>query len=498
MRAMKIIIMKQLVILLLVLVTFSCNNKSDKDPTDNSVETTTQVEVPKIENREKAVMPDTTKTNYSQDFTYELAVKNKTSQRVDDFMGFENFYKQFDKPSQTFTLKLNENKTITCKEGTKISIKSNSFVTKSGRQVKGDINIQVKEFYKTSDILLANLTTTSNNEMLETGGMLNIEVFSGGERCELKEGKTIEITFPTEDKKEDMKLFNGSFKSDKINWTLEETKIFGEESMMIEDVFEDEEVVEFALVEIKPEFPGGQPKMFKYLSSNVEYPIIAIENGVQGRVYIGFIINENGETENVRVIRGVDASLNQAAISVIEQMPKWTPGKQRGKFVKVNMVLPIAFTLAGEGFSTNNTEYAKEFENNVNDDNLSETKMSEISQYIFSTSSLGWINCDRFYRDNRPQVDYIVNIGNSKQVDIKIVFNSINSILTGSKRGANYTFDNVPSGHSVTLVALKYENGQYYLAIKKTKITRDGEPMLDFEPVTMERLKTEMEKLNKI
>lgn len=477
--------MKKLTILFLALATFSCNNQPDKDTADNSIETTSQVENSKTENE---VESDTTTTNYSPDFTYQPA-DNRTTQRTYNFIGFSSFYRQFDKPSQTFTLKANEDKTITCKEGTKITVKSNSFVIESGKPVTNNIKIHVKEYYKTSDILLANLTTTSNNDILETGGMIYIEAFSNGEKCQLRKGTTIEIAFPATDKKDDMQLFSGNWNSDKINWTLEETKTVDEKE--ISDAV-------FSIVETMPEFPGGQQKLMEYISGNVRYPRIAMENGIQGTVYIGFVVNENGETENIRVLRGVDPSLNEAAISVVEQMPKWAPGKQRGEFVKVNMTIPIRFSLGGEGFNTNNIEYTEEFEKQVNDDNLSETKMSEVSQYLFSTSKLGWINCDRFYRDNNPKVDFFVNIGKSKQVDIKIVFNNINSILTGSTKDNKYSFNNVPTGHSVTLVALKYENDQYYLAIKRTKISRDGEPPLDFEPVTMARLKTEMEKLNRI
>jgi TonB family protein len=345
----------------------------------------------------------------------------------------------------------------------------------------------VKEYYKTSDILLANLTTTSNKDILETGGMLHIEAFYNGEKCKLKKEATIEIAFPTKDKKDDMQLFSGSWSSDKINWTLQATKID-----------EKKETTVFSVVETMAEFPGGQQKLMEYLSENIKYPRTAKENGIQGTVYIGFIVNENGEIENIRVLRGVAPSLNQAAISVVEHMPKWTPGKKRGENVKVNMEIPIRFSLGEESSNINNIEYAKEFEKKVNDNNLSETKVSEISQYLFCTSKLGWINCDRFYKDNNPKVNYFVNIGKSQQVDIKIIFNNIRSILAGSIRDNKYIFENVPSGHSVTIVALIYENDQYYLAIKKTKINSDGEMSLEFEPVTITRLKTEMEKLNRI
>jgi len=492
--------MKKLTILFLAVVMFSCNNQPEKGASDNNSETTSQSEIPKTEKEvdsntpmnysqvktEKAVESDTTKANYNQDFNYQAAEKNKINQDEYNFMGFADFYKQFDKPQQTFILKAGEDKTITCKEGTKLTVKGNSFITSSGDSVTGDIEVRVKEYYKISDMLLANLSTTSNGDILETGGMIYIEAFSDGEKCEIKEGATIEIAFPAKDKKDDMQLFSGNWESDKLNWTLKET-------ITVES--EDNEV--FTIVETMPEFPGGQQKLMDYLSNNIRYPTSARESGIQGTVYLGFIVNEVGDIEDIQVMRGLDSSINQAAISAVEQMPKWTPGKQKGERVKVKYTMPIRFTLGDEDF--NNIDYAKEFEEQVNDNNLSDTKMREISQYIFSTSKLGWINCDRFYRDNSPKIDFLVDIGKSRHVDIKIVFNNINSILTGSSRfGDKYRFNNVPTDQDVTLFALKYENDEYYMAIKKTKITREEEQVLDFEPVTMARLKTEIEKLNRI
>lgn len=495
--------MKKLAILFFALVAFSCNNQPNKDTSNNNIETTSQVETTKTDIESKT---DTITAKNNQDFTYQPADNNKTTQRDDSFTGFANFYKQFDKPEQIFTVKSDEDKTITCEEGTKITVNANSFVTETGKPVKGDIKIQLKEYYKTSDMLLANLTTTSNDEILETGGMIYIEAFNNGEKCELKKGATIEIAFPTKDKKDDMELFTGNWTSDELNWTAGRTQFV---------ITKEKEI--FANVETKPEFPGGEQKLKEFFSNKVKYPVYAMENGIQGTVHVGLTVNESGEIEEVQIVRGVNPSIDTAAISAVRQMPKWTPGKHKGKNVKVRIYIPIKFTLGKkssygisnqitvdtiknwiDGETAERIEFAEDFEKNMNDENLGNAEMSEVSRYIFSSSNLGWINCDRFYKDNSPRVTYFVNIGNSKQVDIKIVFNNIKSILTGSTRGGMYTFDNVPTGQSVTLIAVKYENNQYYLAVKKTKISKDGEPKLDFEPVTMARLKTEMEKLNKI
>ncbi|MCM1035683.1 MAG: energy transducer TonB [Paludibacter sp.] len=102
----------------------------------------------------------------------------------------------------------------------------------------------------------------------------------------------------------------------------------------------------FMIVETMPEFPGGQQSLFKYLSENVKYPVIAQENGIQGRVICQFVVNRDGSIVDVEVVRsGGDASLDKEAMRVIKSMPKWKPGKQRGKAVRVKYTVPVNFKL---------------------------------------------------------------------------------------------------------------------------------------------------------
>ena len=111
-------------------------------------------------------------------------------------------------------------------------------------------------------------------------------------------------------------------------------------------VEEEEEEVVFVVVESMPEFPGGQQALFKYLSDNVKYPVIAQENGIQGRVICQFVVNKDGSIVDVEVVRsGGDPSLDKEAVRVIKSMPKWKPGKQRGKAVRVKYTVPVNFKL---------------------------------------------------------------------------------------------------------------------------------------------------------
>ena len=113
-----------------------------------------------------------------------------------------------------------------------------------------------------------------------------------------------------------------------------------------------EEVVEekveeevFVVVEEMPEFPGGTLALRQYLASAVKYPVIAQENGIQGKVYVNFVVEKDGSVTKAKIARGVDPSLDAEALRVVSTLPKWKPGKQRGAPVRVSYTVPISFKL---------------------------------------------------------------------------------------------------------------------------------------------------------
>ena len=101
----------------------------------------------------------------------------------------------------------------------------------------------------------------------------------------------------------------------------------------------------YQIVEQMPEFPGGAAELYHYISKNIRYPQEAKEKGIQGRVFIGFIVEKDGSISNVRNLRGVDSELDAEAIRVIQSLPKWKPGKHNGEFVRVSYQIPIVFKL---------------------------------------------------------------------------------------------------------------------------------------------------------
>lgn len=106
-----------------------------------------------------------------------------------------------------------------------------------------------------------------------------------------------------------------------------------------------EENIVFVVAEKMPSFPGGQQALMKYLNENIRYPIIAQENGVQGRVIVQFTVRKDGSIDDVKVVRSADPSLDKEAIRLVKSMPNWEPGKQRGKAVHCKFTVPIVFKL---------------------------------------------------------------------------------------------------------------------------------------------------------
>jgi protein TonB len=123
---------------------------------------------------------------------------------------------------------------------------------------------------------------------------------------------------------------------------IEDTE--SDEDEEIEIIEEDDEEI-FMVVENMPKFPGGDLGLMKYIQKNVNYPPIAKEYNITGKVYISFVVDKSGSVTNVKVVRGVDKNLDAEAVRVIKSLPKYKAGKQRGKPVRVMFTVPINFTL---------------------------------------------------------------------------------------------------------------------------------------------------------
>ena len=140
----------------------------------------------------------------------------------------------------------------------------------------------------------------------------------------------------------------------------------------------------FTVVEVMPEFPGGQGALLQFLAKSIKYPVIAQQNGIQGRVTCSFVVGKDGVIRNIEVIRGVDPSLDLEATRVISMMPKWKPGMQKGKEVSVKYTVPVTFRLQGKEDNKPTPLPAGEGDNEITVVGYGEQKSTDTSGQVFA------------------------------------------------------------------------------------------------------------------
>ncbi|WP_292948824.1 energy transducer TonB [Olleya sp. UBA1516] len=436
-----------------------------------------------------------------------------------------SFYNSVKKQPETKTINNEKETTITFKEGTVLIIPAKCFIDVNGKLARGKVNIEVTEYYKLSDMLLANLTTKSDGKQLETGGMLLIKALKDNKQLQLKPGSSIEYIFSSEaSKKKDMQLFLGEEIKDGVNWTLDNIThksnavLTTSEMVLIEE--EDVEVP-IQYVEEVPVFPGcengtntAKKQCFDQALSNLIAKnfnaSIAEDLKLTGKhkISTSFKIDKEGEVVDIQA-SAAHTLLAKEAIRVLKLIPKLKPGKQRDYTVIVPYSLPINFNI--DGSTKNNpsvitikdkTSFEKKFEERLQNKDSTTTGLvgtitaNDVSRYAFYGSKLGWINCDHFIRSNKDAIKFKLKIKDANGADVKIVFKSYNSILPSRRVNGVYDFGTVALNEEVVIVAIKMIEGHLFLGITNATTKEISELKFDFKAVSLDQLKSELQKLN--
>ena len=379
-------------------------------------------------------------------------------------------------------------------------------------------------------MLLANLTTKSDGNQLETGGMLFLEALKDNKELQLKPGSSIEYIFSSGgSKKKDMQLFLGEENKDGVDWTLD--NITHKSSAVLttsEMVFIEEEDVEVPIqyVEEVPVFPGCEngtntekQKCLKEALSNLVSKKFDgnLSNSLnlslgKHKISTQFKISKEGEIIDI-LATASSSILGQEAIRVLNLIPKMIPGKQKGKAVVVRYDLPIYFMVvdgSDDAKSSRNlitfkgkTSFEKKFEEQIKKRDSNTTGLigsvtsDDVSRYAFYGSKLGWINCDRFIGSSKNTIKFKLKIKGANGADVKMVFKSLNSILPSRSVGDSYDFGTVAVNEAVVLVAIKKVDDRLFLGLKEANVESVSELDIDFKEVSLEELKAELQKLNK-
>lgn len=154
-----------------------------------------------------------------------------------------------------------------------------------------------------------------------------------------------EVQTPVAQLPEEIKIVDNSVKVETKFVSIDENKPLPPPAPVVAAPEPEAEEQIFEVVEKQAEYPGGQKAMLEYLGKNVEYPIIAQENGIHGKVYIEFVVEKDGTPTQFKVLKGIDPALDKEALRVAMTMKKWIPGEQQGKKVRSKFRLPVTFRL---------------------------------------------------------------------------------------------------------------------------------------------------------
>ena len=405
-----------------------------------------------------------------------------SSDRRADIFVFSKHKEKSEKDEQFFSIDNSRDTTVYGSKGTLVRIPAGSIISHGGKS-RNLFEIILKEYYSLSDILLNHLSTRTETEILETRGMINLQIVQNGEKCTINHEIPIELGFRNVNPKDDgMSLFYGKENPDKeIIWELAENQSQPSETRV------------FVFVEEMPTFSSVDYNDFNsYVKANIKYPPEATDKGICGTVYVGFTVDASGAVRNPGILRGVHPSLDAEALRVINGSLKWNPGKQNGKKVAVFITVPIRFLLTGGFDCTNTIEQIT-----LSDSTFNTSDIDKINRYIFSTLKLGWINCDRFVYKNIPVTTYNLSINVKGDISTFMIFEKSNSVLIGSLRSGKYVFNQVPKGERVIIMGILKLGDKTFISTKKTKISNVVEKLDNFEEVSLKDLNARFDMLKK-
>jgi TonB family protein len=368
-------------------------------------------------------------------------------------------------PIQTFSINPKKDTTVVGAKGTFIQINKDIFKNVSSE----NIEIKLIEAYDLPDMIFSRLSTeTTTGELLETAGMVYLDAFAGNKQAELKENMSFGLSF-RDIANEGYALYYGDSIDDAIKWKLDVAK------ETVEEIF--------TIVETPAQFLGGMSALYEFIGSQLHYPSEARLNNIQGRVYVQFVVDENGKVEETVVVRGISKECDDEVIRVMNLVPNFIPAKQKGRNVKQRMVIPIIFSLNGKTKSITNLLHGSNVPTMDSITRLSYTNQIVLEQNIlgdFQAISPAWANIDKPWGKFSPQ---IIRIRANPDTHVSIVFKKRNSVLQGIIYSKGHYEFVVPKNEAITVIAWKSKNGLIELGIEKTNSS-----VLTMRKIEMEKM----------
>ena len=411
-------------------------------------------------------------------------------------------------PTSTYTIDSKRDTTIFGEQGTRIFICANSFRFEDN-SIKDSITIELKEFYKMSDIAISNLSTTSEGKLIETGGMIYINVSSNGKTLELMDDKKIVVHFPkNHDDYRNMNLFyadNQATNEEVPNWIIDTVDLV-KSTVRINTYgytcphdIEDDDTWSFDFKPLNYSDSGYFWNPLDFYVNQFEFTKEAIDeiNNYSGFLSINFTLTKGGAISNPKVNADISNATKQEILNFTNNLPKFIPYTDKNKII---YDLESSFSISGGiliPLYKSDEDYISSFDKKYAQYESSPIKSmndAELNYYIFSVAKLGWINCDRFVETDEL-IDVVIKTPADPNTKIKMVFSDIDGVMNAVQSEGFYKISNVPKNKVVTVIGMKNNKGQFSTSVKKITTSETSINSLTFEKTTLSELRAKIEKL---
>lgn len=469
-----------------------------------------------------------------------ISLSGFTSETSNVTNAFENSKKNITKLS----LDNSKSQKVYGKKGTCLYLPADIFVNSKGETPTGKIKLELEECYDVPEILMAKLSTTSNGKILETAGMVHLKAFAGKEELSLKEGAAYNIYFPkNKNTKDDFHLFYGEFDSREIiNWELANNEEPIDEEEQQHEMSEEEwtseewnydgdfsvESDEYIEPELKPRtswlavgescfihiaksnlregtkiremdffnwpLQNGQT-MNQWFVANYNPDITMLEEFcVLGyRSEINFKLDNTGRVISYYITKASVSEYDRNLANFMMTMPPLDLSKLMTKYTDDHACVLTFASRQGTDQQTFVQQFKKDLKKNE-DGSIASTDAASLDYYIYSSTELGWINCDRFMDDPSQLVTVSIETQSPENCAVSMVFEDINSILKGVAQDGKITFYDVPKNKKVKLIGINTSSAQPLMAVKSDH-TGEKEILLNqYKPFSVEELEKEFSK----
>ena len=403
---------------------------------------------------------------------------------------------------QKFTIDPATDNIIKGEKGTQVFIPANALKFKDGTTPSGRVKIELKEFFSVSEFISNNLSTMSDSFLLETNGMLYIFASADGKELVIDNNKSYTIAFSKNDSTKNMELFYGdSSGTGNVNWQLASPRTegfgFGYDSLLVDSALYDEKIKVCGWTWMTSNEWGWKlnhpdSNLWNYVERNLKLP----ENlnkelcDLDSYLTIKCYVNNGGKIYKTRFNDQTSLALSEAISNFFRNIPPFD--MRKAKFYEG---FEYGFDLCCHR-EFNQEKYAQRFKQKYSqyqDKAIEKMDKGDLGIYIFQATKLGWINCDWFYEDQREKIDFIVNTS-SQDSKTFIVFDSINSIMSGNMVNGKFVFPNVPVNSKVKLIAINFENGKPGMAVQQSVISNTPVSISGFKNFTISELEKQLNK----